>query len=82
MLGVFIAIVITAPIAALVTSFVEDKKQYNLWDWLKDKVNAFRGRVVYDEQVTIKAATADFHHVEAAILGMPDRIRAFIRRRV
>jgi hypothetical protein len=81
-LAILITIAITAPVAALATSWVEDKKQYNLWDWLKDKVNAIRGRVVYAKQITIKVAASDLKHVEDAILGMPDRIKAYIRRRL
>jgi hypothetical protein len=79
---ILFTILITAPLAALITSFAEDKKQYNLWDWLRDKVNKLRGRAVYEEQITIKVVKADVKHVDAAILGLPDRIRAFIRRRV
>jgi hypothetical protein len=80
--AILITIVVLAPLAALVTSYAEDKFQYNLWDWLKDKVNAFRGRIVYAKQITIKVATSDLHKVEDAIAGMPDRIKAAIRRRV
>jgi hypothetical protein len=82
LIAVLITIAITAPAAALVSSYIQYRLQYNLWDWLKDKVNAFRGRVVHDAQVTIKVARADLHKVDAAILGMPDRIRAVVRRRV
>jgi hypothetical protein len=80
--AILITIAITAPLAALVTSYVEDVKQYNLFDLLKDKLNALLGRVVYDAQVTIKVTRADLQKVEAAILAMPDRIKAAIRRRV
>jgi hypothetical protein len=80
--AILITIAITAPASALVSSYFQYRLQYNLWDWLKDKVNALRGRVVYDAQVTIKVTRADLQKVEAAILGMPDRIKAAIRRRV
>lgn len=80
--AILITIAITAPLAALFSSYIQYRKNYNLWDWLKDKFNAFRGKVVYDKQVTIKTTQADLHKVEAAILGMPDRIKAAIRRRV
>jgi hypothetical protein len=80
--AVLITVALSLPAGALVTSFVEYRKQYNLWDWLKDNINAFRGKVVLDAQVTIKVTQADLHKVEAAILGMPDRIKAAIRRRV
>jgi hypothetical protein len=79
---VLITLALAAPAAALVTSYIEDRLQYNLWDLLKDKLNALLGRVKYDAQVTIKVTRADLHKVEAAILGMPDRIRAAVRRRV
>lgn len=79
---ILITIAITAPASALISSYIQYRKQYNLWDWLKDKLNKLRGRVVYEKQITIKVALADLHHVEAAILGMPDRIKAVIRRRV
>jgi hypothetical protein len=81
-LSVLITIAITAPLSALISSYVEYRKQYNLWDWLKDKIAALRGRVVYDKQLTIKVTQADLAKVEAAILGMPDRIKASIRRRL
>jgi hypothetical protein len=79
---ILITIAITAPLSALISSYVQYRKQYNLWDWLKDKIAALRGRVVYDKQLTIKVTQADLAKVEAAILGMPDRIKAAIRRRV
>lgn len=82
LITIAITFAITAPLAALATSFAEYRKQYNLWDFLKDKINAFRGKVVYDAQLTIKVTQADLHKVEAAILGMPDRIKAAVRRRV
>jgi hypothetical protein len=80
--AILITIALSLPAGALVTSFVEYRKQYNLWDLIKDKIAAFRGKIVYDKQVTIKTTQADLHKVEAAILGMPDRIKAAIRRRV
>jgi hypothetical protein len=75
---ILITIAITAPLSALISSYVQYRKQYNLWDWLKDKIAALRGRVVYDKQLTTKVTQADL----ATILGMPDRIKAAIRRRV
>jgi hypothetical protein len=80
--AILITIAIVAPLSALVTSYVEDRKQYNLWDWLKDKVKGIFGREVLHAQVTIKVARADLQKVEEAILGMPNRIKAAIRRRV
>jgi hypothetical protein len=77
-----ITIALAAALSALITSYVEYRKNYNLWDLLKDKVNAFLGREVLQAQVTIKVARADLQKVEEAILGMPNRIKASIRRRV
>lgn len=79
---ILITIALTAPAAALVSSYIQYLKNYNLWDWLKDRVDAFRGRVVLDAQVTIKVTRADLYKVEVAVLGMPNRIKASIRRRV
>jgi hypothetical protein len=79
---ILITIAIVAPLAALLTSYVEDVKQYNLFDLIKDKFNALLGRAVLDAQVTIKVTRADLQKVEAAILGMPNRVKAAVRRRV
>lgn len=80
--AVLITIALTAPISALVSSYIQYRKQYNLWDWLKDKIDGALGRVVLDSQVTIKVTRADLEKVEAAVLGMPNRIKAAVRRRV
>jgi peptidoglycan/LPS O-acetylase OafA/YrhL len=80
--AVLITIALAAPAAALLTSYIEDRLQYNLFDLLKDKFNALLGRVVLDAQVTIKVTRSDLEKVEAAVLGMPNRIKAAVRRRV
>jgi hypothetical protein len=46
MKAVIEAIAVTAPLAALVTSYVENKLDYNLFDLLKDKVQAVIGFVI------------------------------------
>jgi hypothetical protein len=80
--AILITILIAAPLAALATSFAEYKLNYNLWDFLKDKFNALRGRAVYESQLTIRVTRADLHLVETAILGLPNRINAAVRRRL
>lgn len=80
--AVLITILITAPVAALVSSYIQYRKQYNLWDWLKDKFNALRGKVVLEAQYTIKVARADVDKVEAAIKAMPNRVLASVRKRI
>ena len=43
---ILITIAITAPTAALATSYAEYRKQYNLWDLLKDKYEAIKSKLV------------------------------------
>jgi hypothetical protein len=42
---VLLTIIVTAPTAALATSYAEYRKQYNLWDLLKDKYEAIKARL-------------------------------------
>lgn len=70
-----------AVFSAVFSSYIQFKLNYNLWDWLMDKYNAFRGRVVYDTHVVIKLTSAEYHHLTDALDKIPAAIRWAIRRR-
>jgi len=84
----FIVEVILPAAAAggLVTSFAEFKKNCNLIDLIKDKIDALRGKAVLDAQYVIRVARWDVAHVETAIRGLPQflvtRITKTIRKKV
>jgi hypothetical protein len=65
----------------LYSAYIQDKLQYNLWDWLRDKYAAFRGRAVHDTQVVIKLTASEYHHLTEALDKIPAAIRWAIRRR-
>lgn len=44
-LAILLTIIITAPTAALATSYAEYRKQYNLWDLLKDKYELIKSKL-------------------------------------
>ena len=70
----------------LLTSFAEFKKNYNLIDLIKDKIDSLRGKAVLDAQYVIKVARWDVAHIETAIRGLPQflvtRITKTIRKKV
>ena len=78
----FVVILPAMAIGGIATSAAEYVKNYNLVDLIKDKINALLGRVVLDAQYVIKVAKEDAQHVEQAILNMPNRVLASVRKRV
>jgi hypothetical protein len=71
----------TLLLGAGLTTYFEDRLQYNLWDWLRDHYRAFRGYVVHDTQVIIKLSASEYHHLTDALDKIPAAIKWAIRRR-
>lgn len=78
---VFELLMVVAVASAIFSSWVQYRRNYNLWDWLKDKWLAFRGVLVHDAQVTIKLSSSEYHHLTSALDKVPASIRWAIRRR-
>lgn len=66
---------------ALITTRIEFVRNYNLWDWLRDKYLAFRGVLIHDAQVVIKLSSSEYHHLTSALDKIPQSIKWAIRRR-
>lgn len=79
---ILITIVITAPVAAIAASYVEYSKQYNLWDWLKDKFNALRGKASAEVRIVVNTAEADRRKLELVLNALPSKVKSAIASRL
>lgn len=77
-----LTIVIAAPLSALISSYIQYRLQYNLWDWLKDKVFGFFGWQRKEVLYFSRLARVEAQAFEAELLKLPREIRDAIRRRV
>jgi hypothetical protein len=78
---VFLSILFSLIAGAFATSFVEYRLQYNLWDWLKDKVAALIGWERKEVLYVARVAKVKAQAFESELLKLPAELRAIIRRR-